>query len=351
MSILQQPDVMDLELMTPGSVWVRKNGKESRYLFTTNTNLPVEHQRANPQMVVYADENDNIYSVPVAAFLEKRTFFNVDPTLESRLENLLAFSGTGSEGVDLDLLSDSDDTLTLDEGDDEITDVASAGDVATPVAVDPESLAPPVSPFFCAYDAGGTGLPEVITRQRLSEMTESYQQAPLLAEGKLLHTLFISAAPDITRDTLYACFSPMHIDHNAVYTYKVTTPEGEIDVDWDELVGIYPYVFQNQLMHQVVFSTNVERKYETVEIDVPVTTQPAEADIQFQAVAVEGQVVIQAAPVTELDNGFGEAESAPVTVQAAPVALVAATTVVVAQPVQPAAATIISAAPAVVVAG
>ncbi len=268
-------NIMDLDMLTPGSVWTRKNGKESRFLFLTNTHLPPHLADKYPQMAVYADENDNMYSIPIADFVGNRTFYNVDPALEARVGNLLAFSAQDADG-EFSLEDGDDDELTIDTGSEE--EDAGAEDFfgGTP---EPEA---PARVFPVEFSSGDTNLPVIISAERLQELTESYQQQP--HNGQYLHTLFIRAEEGITRESLYACFSPNHVEKNAVYTFKIRTADGVIDIDWDALVGIFPYVFQNMSMYQVIFSTNEEPPIEH-----------AEEDIQFAVNAVDGQVVIAAA--------------------------------------------------------
>src|SRR5882672_1184406 len=233
----QEINISDFDMLTPGSVWVRENGKEARFLFLTNTNLPPHVSVKHPRMAVYADENDNIFSTPVADFVGKRKFFNIDPSLEARLEDLLALNDSS---IDTDFSLNDDELIIAEEPDMETTyeklldaEVAHIED-----GLNEESVREYPVEFF----AGDTGLPEIISPQRLAELTESYQQQPLISENKLLHTLFIRAEKDITHANLYASFSPTRVEQNAVYTFKVRTPDGMLEVDGDAMVGIYAYV-------------------------------------------------------------------------------------------------------------
>ncbi len=289
------PNIMDLDSLTPGSVWTRRNGKESRYLFTTNTALPASMAETHPQLAIYADENDNFFSVPVADFISKRTFFNVDPGLEARLGNLLAFSAQDSEeGFDLlDELAltvgDEDDDLTIDKDEEPVADQA-----GLPGYTQEQLNAVNAFPIEFFSNSVGSGLPEVLSPQKLCEMAECYQQEPLVSEGKMLHRLFFRAGRGITHDTLYACFSPKHVELNAVYTFKVHTPEGLLDVDWDAMLGIYPYVFQNVSMLQVMFTTGTELTYTQLAEEAEEAEEP---EVVFSVQAEAGQVVIAAQPL------------------------------------------------------
>ncbi len=267
---MTQENIMDLDLLTPGSVWIRENGKEARFLFIANDGLPAKQQEMYPRVAVYADEQNHIFSVPVDHFIGKRSFYNVSPSLEIRLENLLAYSGDEEFNLNDDedelFISDNEPEETVDSESNEASEstgfevhAASAphGEVSpvevTPIKIDASKL---VNPFPVTYSSGSTGLPEIISSQRLTELTESYQQQPLLSEGKILHTLYIRAASDVNQERLYASFSPTHIDKNAVFTFSVNTAEGRLDIDWDALVGIYPYVFREESMYQVMFTTD-----------------------------------------------------------------------------------------------
>jgi hypothetical protein len=261
----QEVSIMDLEMLTQGSVWVRKNGKQSRVLFVTNTSLPQEKQTEYPPTVVYADENDNVYSVTLPQFLAKRTFFNIEPALEDRLVNLLAYSPDDSGVEDFSL--DDDDSLLISEPiEAETQDTESVSD--TQVTAEPTQVnaanepaepeyAEPINVFPVSYHSDSSGLPEALSPQLLAELTECYQQQPIVSEGRLFHTLYIRADSRITREKLLACFSPS--SGNAIFTFSVDMGiEGTETVDWDTLIGIYPYAFQHIRMYQVVFATDTE---------------------------------------------------------------------------------------------
>src|SRR6185437_4225897 len=87
-----------LSLLTPGSVWLKQDGKQVKVLWITNTTLSAKQQAMAPIQIVYSNEDGNVYSRTVESFLKVHQFWNVDPELENKLENLIVFNEEDYEG-------------------------------------------------------------------------------------------------------------------------------------------------------------------------------------------------------------------------------------------------------------
>lgn len=88
------------EYLTPGSVWHRIKKKKvyaSTVVCVTNEHVSESHSEEYPKMVIYLDSKDRFCSLPVEDFIAKRTFYNVNPSIESSIETL-----TSQEGVEDD---------------------------------------------------------------------------------------------------------------------------------------------------------------------------------------------------------------------------------------------------------
>lgn len=334
------PDIIDIEMMTPGSVWINKKGKRSRFLHATNRHLPDHLQEIYPPMAIYADEDNNILSVPVEDFLSKRKFYNVDPDLEARVNNVLPdaddeatqFSFDEDDGDSL-LISDDDGDESNVQGtiDEEIADSNLAGasifDSDEPEAGSEE--------YQVTYSAEGTGLPEVIAPSILSRHTEGYSQEPMMSEGKIKHTLFVRAGFGITMDTLRSSFHPDNAEINAVYTFKANTDEGIIDVDWDTFVGVFPMTRGQQTLYQLIFTTFAPMHYEVPNTEVAKVADPVnvpEVDtvlvMATPTVTAQTLVAVQQAQAAGAPAGVVVAQAAPTvipTVSVAPVVGIAST--------------------------
>lgn len=251
-------NIADLELLTPGSVWTRPDGRSVRYLFTVNKDLPdTVRKQGVPELVVYADESDNYFAVPVEVFLGKRKFFNVDPGLETRLGNLLAFGdAAGSDDV---FNLEGDDLVITDDSEDSSED---AIDLMEEVDVEDEdndavvnSL--PDSPAsivtYVQSTEGSVGVDITV----LHANTLSYQQFPQLESNSILHTLVIAKGEGINKASLMRAFS-VDNDNPILSKFNVNTPDGVIEVDWDAFVGIYPCVYDGATMYQAMFRTNAD---------------------------------------------------------------------------------------------
>lgn len=266
--------IADLEQLTEGAVWHRADGRASRVLFVTNKTLPVKVQEVFPQMVVYADENDNVLSVPVDRFVSNRKFYNVEPELESRLLNLLALAADSGEDEEFDL---EGDTLEV-EGDDLLDDTTFSGtDVhRTIVNFTPHSI----------------DLPVVIDPLLLASLVSSYQQLPG-ADNTIQHALFIRAE-GVTKAGLKASFSPSNEAVNAVFDFTVETRDEVLEIGRSTFVGVFPAVFYDVDMYQVVFTTDAPAE-EALEIEQDFAELEAAVDAPA-APAVTAQPVVAAAP-------------------------------------------------------
>jgi hypothetical protein len=253
---MKKPDIADLEMMTPGSIWTRDNGKQRRFLFVANESLPTTYHKEYPPVVVYADENDNIMAVSIEAFLAKCKFFNVDPELETRLQNLLQLPkeetfDLGGGGED-----DGDDLLVADDdAPDEMKEtILSDDDSPFATGLQEDTGTGNMIDFY----SEATGLPVVISAHALSAAIEGYVQAPLVSEKKIQHTLLFRPAFGITMDSLTASFTPANIETNVVYAFRVNSKDGTLDIDWDTFLGVYPMVRGGQTFYQVIFTTDAQ---------------------------------------------------------------------------------------------
>lgn len=294
--------IADLDFLTAGSVFTREDGRESRFLFLTNEALTQKLKQQYPPQVVYADENGNVLSCSIERFLNKRKFVNVDPELESRLNNLLAATSSSQEDT-LDL--DSDD-LVID-GDEDGTSVFDAlelgseeedGEVDTPEEIDPTDPRDDLGAneeemggLVKFLPIGTDDLPAFLTAEQLSAAVQSYQQGPGQQPDTVLHTLFIRQDAGITSKTLYASFSPKNAETNTTYDFQVEIEGREIVVNWDTFVGIYPCIFYGSRMFQVVFQGTL-----FTSVAAPVTASAPAAPVVDAAPVAPIEVLVEDSP-------------------------------------------------------
>lgn len=227
-----EPTAAIMEMLTPGSIWKRKNGVVSRFLFLTNDSVPAEHQDRFPQMAVYADDDGNVLSLPLEDFLGNRKFHHVDGDLEQRLLNLLDDEDQDEDGQrELDDGDDNDgddDAFDID-GDDDNDGVPDTADIAVAVVKTP----------FIAFTTENPTLPAMIDPLVLARAVIGYNQAPQLSNGRVSHTLLFETNAGFTAEDLHRSFSPSRVELNQVFSFTVNGPEGQIDIDWDEFAGVY----------------------------------------------------------------------------------------------------------------
>lgn len=297
-------NIADLDFLTPGSIFVREDGRESRFLCLTNTALPEKARKKYPSQVVYADENNHILSCDIDRFLNKRKFHMVDPDLESRLENLLALSNSdGEDSLDLD----SDETLlTIDDSEDEgdagDDDGSSESEDAPEVQEDDfitqEDSTTPLVRFIPSND-----MPAALDAEYLAQAVSSYQQSPGAVRHSVQHALFIRAESGITRDSLIATFSPAAEQQgtSSIYTFEVDLEDSKVHVNWDEFLGVYPCVFYGSSMYQVLFHTltSVAPQQPIAE---PTALDAVEAEADAELAEMEASNLPTTVAFTEVDE-------------------------------------------------
>jgi len=298
----KQIDIATLEMLTPGSTWRRANGKEVRYLFTVNENLPAKMADEYPPLVVYADGDDNILAVPLETFLNKRDFFNVDPFLEKRLGDLLTITESSDEVFDLD----GDDNLLVEDDD---APSASAGDESVDGTEQAKEFRE-VNTSVTFMRFNNATLPIIVEPEQLSEAVEGYAQAPLIDLGLIQHTLIFRAMPGISKDTLFASFSPVKTEENAIFIFNVVTEDGVLTIDWDAFVNIYPLVRGNQTYYQAVFTSEDASSVKNEpqqESAVTTLTTTSEAVTNVVGILPDGTVANVASNSGVVSNSVGQA--------------------------------------------
>lgn len=82
---------LELDMLTEGSVWQRTStGRFVTVIGVTNTH--VKNPARHPSVVVFFDSMGRVLSENVPDFLNKRTFYNVDPAAETKITDLLQSS-------------------------------------------------------------------------------------------------------------------------------------------------------------------------------------------------------------------------------------------------------------------
>lgn len=272
-------NISDIDLITPGSVWLRESGKQSKVICITNTALPAKLAASHPQQVVYIDEEGNFLNVSIDQFLAKRTFFNVDPDFEDKVNNLAVFvdSGDTAQAAENLLNPEGDDDLMLviDDGDDD-SDTGpddseeSAGtddeeddrlEDSDDVDFQNEDQAPYGNLSFVTFNiANDPALPVVVLPDVLANATADYSQNSM-PDGSTEHILLIDARI-ASYEEVRACFSPQNVNTNAIFTFDIDLGRlggkdaSVISVDWDTFMGVVPTVRSCDPYHKVIFTTN-----------------------------------------------------------------------------------------------
>ena len=245
-------NIVDRDLLTEGSVWVRENGKRNTVLFLTNRTLNSKIQKSHPPQVVYTDEQGNIFNQSVTNFLKTRTFINVNPTMEMRC---LALTRDMESEDDIGSVDADTDTLTIAEEDESPeepeassviarfmnggNDVPAEGSVSEGVEV--IASIPPVE-FFPLNDPT---LPVTIGSQELQDALASYEVAPNLERNMMSHTLTFRCDSNEVANNIFKAFHGSNHQTNLLYGFRVHSPASETgseEIIWTASLGVYPYI-------------------------------------------------------------------------------------------------------------
>lgn len=272
-------NILNQEFLTPGSVWHRENGKESRVICVTNLTLPEKLQAKNPPQVVYLSENGDFLSTSIDNFLAKREFYNVDGDLESsvlELPNKMSAEdldaavdtllGETNSGDDLLVIADDDAGEQFDE-----KSSADSEDTFIQSAMASLSNLEGFTTGLIQYEAVSAVLPELISAETLQDLTINYDQSPnFAAPGTIVHSLTILQNETFSRDDLFNCFNQDRetAGLNTLFLFRV---QGEL-VDWDTLINVSTTIVNGMAAYKVaLMSTQYEAEATTTELPAGVS--------------------------------------------------------------------------------
>ena len=357
--------VSQLDFLTPGSVWLRKDGRQAKFLFMTNTALKAKTQLTHPPQVIYADTDGNTYNRDIDGFFDTYKFHSVDGDLENKLGSLFVFK---EEDFDDE---DADDAATDVEADDTAHLMSSPANaerlrrsiselqletpsvVALDAAVAPtqhrQTLADQLAEqlaneggttqvradaktgvqvgFAFAVEEGLTESP--LSAQQLTDSLVVYSQDPNVNYTLTQHRLLFELSEEITIEKLRLAFAPSETT-STVDAFEVRTALGSSLVYWTHFIGVYPEYTTGGLYASVLVGTEDspignESDFKVTDDDVaelPATLEQPEQTEQTEQTAEAlpiPEAVIEAAVAVHAE--IPQAPMAPVVqVQVAPVA-------------------------------
>lgn len=249
---------LDLQL-SKGSVWMRKDGSQVKFLFLTNTTLSPKTQEDHPQQVIYTDVQGNVFNRDIDAFLKVYQFYNVDGELEQRLNRLIVFNPQ-----DYSTLEDEEDAVI------EITDDESEDSLMIPAPTQPksdETLAEQMFRELTASTEEPTHLSvsfaisqnaelrtPKLTAEELSRAIVLYSNSPNEQYDITEHKLLFPLEGNITEESLREVFHPS-TEVNTVDYFTVLTKFRRDEIVWDTWIGIVPEYSVNGLYAAVLVGT------------------------------------------------------------------------------------------------
>lgn len=272
---------LDLQL-SKGSVWMRKDGTQVKFLFLTNQSLSPRMQETHAPQVIYTDTEGNVFNRDVEGFLKLYQFYNVDGELEQRLTRLIVFNPQ-----DYSTIQDDDDDviqITDDEAEDSIIPTAPKSDETLAEQMYRELTASTeethLSVSFAISQNDGMRMP-VLTAEDLSREVVLYSNEPNENFDITIHKLLFPLVGKITEESLREVFHPS-TEVNTVDYFTVLTKFRRDEVVWDSWIGIVPEYSVNGLYAAVLVGTENKAldKVPTPGVDaVEVNASPAEVAV------------------------------------------------------------------------
>jgi hypothetical protein len=300
---------LDLQL-SKGSVWMRKDGSQVKFLFLTNLTLSPKTQEDHPPQVIYTDVEGNVYNRDVDKFLKVYQFYNVDGELEQRLNRLIVFNP-----ADYSTLEDEDDAVIqiTDDGEDEDSLIVRApattnSDETLAEQMLRELTASNEEPTHLSVSFAISQNPDLrmpkLTAEDLSQAVVLYSNSPNEQYDLTEHKLLFPLEGNITEESLREVFHPS-TEVNTVDYFTVLTKFRRDEIVWDAWIGIVPEYSVNGLYAAVLVGTANKTLdtaptpgVEAVELG-PVATQPvvSSAESEFDpATILAAQETVAGAP-------------------------------------------------------
>jgi len=260
-----------LSLLTPGSVWLKQDGKQVKVLWITNTTLSAKQQAMAPIQIVYSNEDGNVYSRTVESFLKVHQFWNVDPELENKLENLIVFNEEDYEGEGDALDPEDQDDDEEEEGSITLTPISTEQVVAQELKVEETNpLKTKTLADFLSDDSdvfGRESEPEVIqfimtegleaalTSDELQAALVSCSQEPNDGMNMTKHKLTFQLQNRVTLQALKDVFIPDD-DRAIVEAWTINSGTYQDAVAWDAYIGVFPEIVYGHMYGSVIVTTD-----------------------------------------------------------------------------------------------
>lgn len=248
---------LDLQL-SKGSVWMRKDGSQVKFLFLTNTTLSPKTQEDHPQQVIYTDVQGNVFNRDIDAFLKVYQFYNVDGELEQRLNRLIVFNPQDystledDEDAVIEITDDDEDSLMIQAPTPPKSDETLAEQMFRELTASTEEPTH-LSVSFAISQNGELRTPK-LTAEELSRAIVLYSNSPNEQYDITEHKLLFPLEGNITEESLREVFHPS-TEVNTVDYFTVLTKFRRDEIVWDTWIGIVPEYSVNGLYAAVLVGT------------------------------------------------------------------------------------------------
>lgn len=290
-----------LDLLTPGTVWLRRDGSQAKFLFVTNTALSPKTQVAHPPQVIYSDSKGNIFNRDIDDFFRVYTFLNVDAELEKKIENLFVFNEADYETVndpedDEPVVAPADENVSVPpsikvpESD---TEETLAESLLRDLTNEKEKTEGEESALTAIFGIGANEalVNPTLTPADLAAALALYSQEPNKVYNLTQHRLLFKLSDKVTIANLVEAFHPSS-ERNTVDWFAIKTAITSDTIVWDSWIGVYPEFSAHGLYASVLIGSS----------ENPVDEEPTPG---IEAAEVPA-VVAEPAPLPIVTSGYAQ---------------------------------------------
>lgn len=264
-------------LLTPGAIWARTDkdlmGRRNTVLLVANGHLTGRKAQVNPPIVVYTNDEGDIYAVTADRFTSDREYWDMDATVlrnatalltgetqvpddeeEPEEDDGLVVHNDGDYDPTLDrpapIAQTNDDDVVLEDESDVVPQqvIASVADEPPATVEDVQNLD---HPQLTAVFLSNTDTYPELAPEQLEDFVVQYEQEPHLTEEGLglRHKVLVMMGPGVTLDSLNNVFDP------ELPTYYSSFKMNNVVVQWDSYLGAWPVLSTDGVYASLVFTT------------------------------------------------------------------------------------------------
>jgi len=251
----------DIDLITSGSVWKKLRGQKAgspvKVLWFTNTELKASLQTKYPPQVVFFTTSGVVVSRDVDSFLDNYEFYNVDPELEYRLDNLMVYSESDNDEDSESLTIQETSRSEISEKTKSFADSLLEPENELNQLSEEKSSTKVFAEFSYLQDPYAQS-DSVLSEKSLKDAFVAYSQEPDHLYENIHHKLLFKLESDVSIESLIRTFKPDD-SFNTVDYFCIMTKDSRDIFQWNDYIGVFPEFNVHGLYASVMLRENLTR--------------------------------------------------------------------------------------------